>query len=193
MTSDAKALQAQGVKLYEQQDYEAAARVFKQASDAFDAAGQPDMAAEMQTNIGLVHRALGEHQQALDTMQQALETFKETNDTLRLAQVFGNMGGVYLEIGDKEQAYNCYRQAADGFLEVGERKMYGETMLAIAKVQFKDGKIWPAAATYEVGLEYLDRLTMSQKVLQRLIGFRNRLTGSSQYKPEMKENKEDPS
>nr|PZN52114.1 MAG: hypothetical protein DIU68_15180 [Chloroflexota bacterium] len=62
--TDAQQLQEQGVKLFRQRDYEAAARVFEQAKLAYEADGQPLLAAEMQTNIGLVHRALGENQQA---------------------------------------------------------------------------------------------------------------------------------
>jgi tetratricopeptide (TPR) repeat protein len=179
MTSDAKTLQDQGVKLYNQQDYEAATKVFQQAKSAYEDQGDVAMAAEMQTNIGLVHRALGEHQQALDAMQAALHIFQEENEQLRAAQVLGNMGGVYMEIDDKEQAHTCYRQAADTFDDLGETKLYGETMLAIARLQFKDGKIWPAAATYEVGLENLDKLSFGQKVLKRLIGVRNRLSGAA--------------
>jgi tetratricopeptide (TPR) repeat protein len=176
--STAKELQDQGVKLYLQQDYEAAARVFQQAREAYEAEGQLDMAAEMQTNSGLVHRALGEHQQALDVMQAALHVFQERGDALRAAQVMGNLGGVYIELGDREQAYNCYRQAADAFEELGEKKLYGETMIAMAKLQVRDGKIWDGAATYEVGLEQLDTLTPSQRILKNLIGIRNRLTGA---------------
>jgi tetratricopeptide (TPR) repeat protein len=179
VSQEAKDLQDRGIKLYGQHDYEAAARVFQQAKDAYDAAQMPEMAAEMQTNIGLVHRALGQHQQALDAMQAALTYFEEHNDQRRLAQVLGNMGGVYREIGDKEQAYTCYRQAADLFDELGEDTMYGETMLAMATIQFRDGKIWPAAATYEVGLEHLDSLNFRQKILRSLINVRNRLSGTS--------------
>ncbi len=171
-------LQEQGIKLYEQKDYEAAARVFQQAIEAYQEAGQMDMVAEMQTNIGLVHRALGEYQQALDMMQLALSTFQEQGDQLRVAQVTGNIGGVYIELNDKEQAYNCYRQAADTFQDLGEMRMYGETLIAMARLQVRDGKLWEGAATYEIGLDQLDHLTASQKILRSLIGVKNRLTGT---------------
>ncbi|MDX1994460.1 MAG: tetratricopeptide repeat protein [bacterium] len=175
--STAKELQDQGIKLYEQQDYEAAARAFQQAQESYQAGGQGDMAAEMQANIGLVHRALGEHQLALDAMQAALRTFQERGDTLRTAQVLGNLGGVYLELGDREQAYNCYRQAADAFQELGEKKLYGETLIAMGRLQVREGKIWQGAATYEIGLEQLDKLSTTQKVLKSLINIKNRLGG----------------
>jgi tetratricopeptide (TPR) repeat protein len=176
--SNADNLQEQGVKLFRQKDYEESARVFREAQAAYDSDGRADMAAEMQTNIGLVHRALGENQQALDVMQDALRTFQQMSDPLRAAKVLGNLGGVYVALGDKEQAYNCYRQAADVFQELGEKKLHGETLLAMADLQVREGKLGSGAATYEVGLSELDSLTPSQRILKGLIGIRNKLTGS---------------
>lgn len=176
--STAHELQEQGVKLFQQKDYEAAARMFQQAHDAYKGDSQADMAAEMQVNMGLVHRALGENQQALDMMQSALRVFQEMADALRTGQVLGNMGGVYAALGDKEQAYTCYRQAADIFDELGQKKLYGETMLAMADLQVREGKILSGAATYEVGLEQLDDLSASQKILKGLLGIRNKISGS---------------
>lgn len=177
--SSADQLQEQGVKLFRQKEYEEAARIFQQAEEAYTAEDRNDMAAEMLTNLGLVHRALGENQTALDVMQQALHTFQQMGDPLRAAKVLGNMGGVYVALGDKEQAYSCYRQAADVFQELGEKKLHGETLLAMADLQVREGKLGTGAATYEVGLSELDKLSPSQKVLKGLIGIRNKLTGGS--------------
>ena len=174
----ASELQQQGIKLFQQHDYEAAARTFQQAYEAYTAEGKRDMAAEMQSNIGIVHRSLGEQQQALEAVQSALRTFQELGDQLRSAQALGNLGGVYVALGDKEQAYNCYRQAADIFEVLGEKKFYGETLLAMADLQVKDGKLMQGAATYEVGLENIDQLNASQKVLKGLLGIKNKLTGA---------------
>lgn len=178
MSDDMKAIQERGIKLYQQRDYEAAIKLFRQAQEGYDHANQPDMVAEMKTNVGLSYRSLGQYQLALDEMQSALHTFQQLGDSRRAAQVLGNMGGVYLEMDDKEQAYVCYRQAADTFLEIGETKMYGETLLAIARMQFKDGKIWTSAATYEIGLDNIDKLSIGQKFLKRLFKVKNRLSGT---------------
>ncbi|MCL4246888.1 MAG: tetratricopeptide repeat protein [Anaerolineae bacterium] len=173
----AQEYQDQGVKLFKQKEYESAARAFQQAHEAYESEGQRDMAGEMQTNIGLVHRALGENQQALDAMQVALAIFQEADDALRAAKVLGNMGGVYVALGDREQAYQCYRNAADVFQEMGENKLYGETLLAMGDLQVREGKLMAGAATYEVGLEQIGDLTASQRVLKGLIGIRNKIMG----------------
>jgi tetratricopeptide (TPR) repeat protein len=175
--SNAQDLQNQGMKLFQQKDYEAAARAFQQAQEAYQSVNDGIMAAEMQTNVGLIHCILGENQQALDLMQAALITFQEKQDSLRAAKALGNMGRVYAALSDKEQAFNCYRQAADIFDELGDKKLYGETLIAMGDLQVKDGKLMAGAATYEVGLENLDNLNPSQKVLKGLLGIRNKLTG----------------
>lgn len=175
--STAEELKEQGVRLFQQRDYEAAMRLFQQAREAYTTSGDNAMSAEMLANVGLVHRSLGEHQQALDAMDEALNSFKELDDSKRVAMALGNMGGVYVALGDKEQAYNCYRQAADIFEEIGEKKLYGETLIAMGDLQVRDGKIMRGAATYEAGLENLDDLSASQKVIKGLLGIRGKLTG----------------
>ncbi len=175
--SNAQQLQDQGVKLFKQRDYEAAARTFQEAQAAYEADSDTMMAAEMGVNTGLVHRALGENQPALDAMQAALEVFQNAGDELRVAKVLGNMGGVYAALGDKEQAYNCYRQAADIFKDKSENKLYGETLIAMGDLQMRDGKLMSGAATYEAGLGNLDELSASQKMIKGLMGVRNKLTG----------------
>ncbi|MBI1256084.1 MAG: tetratricopeptide repeat protein [Chloroflexi bacterium] len=175
--STAQELQEQGVKLFGQKEYEAAARAFSQAMEQYEAEGKQDMVAEMQVNLGLVHRGLGERQQALDVMQEALHTFETMNDKRRTAMTLGNIGSVYAGLGDKEQAYNCYRNAADLFDEIGETKLHGETMVAMADLQVRDGKLSVGAATYEVGLSEIDELSAGQKVLKGLIGVRKKIMG----------------
>lgn len=170
-------LQEKGVKLFQQKEYEDAGPVFEQAIAAYQSAGQPDMAAEMMVNLGLVRRALGENDAALELMQAALQVFQQSGDRKREAMVLGNMGGVFLALSDKEQAASAYRDAAEIFDALGEKALHSQTLIAIAQMQMSERKISAAAATYEAGLSELDQLTPSQKLLKGLIGVRNRLTG----------------
>ncbi|MBE0689917.1 MAG: tetratricopeptide repeat protein [Anaerolineae bacterium] len=173
----AQEYQEQGLTLFKQKEYEAASRAFQQAHEAYEVDGERTLAGEMQANIGLVHRALGENQQALDAMQASLSIFQELEDALRAAKALGNIGGVYAALGDREQAYTCYRNAADVFQELGENKLYGETLLAMGDLQVREGKLMAGASTYEVGLEQLGELTATQRVLKGLIGIRNKIMG----------------
>lgn len=175
MSEEAKKLQDKGVAAYQKKNYEQAVQLFNQASQAYEAAGAKDKAVEMQVNIGLVHRALGENQQALDIMTAALPVFQEMGDSLRAAQVLGNMGGVYAALGDHEQAYTCYMQAADTFEELGEKKMHADTMIAMSTLQVKERKFMAGAQTYEEAFKNLDKLTPQQRVLRWAMRRRNQV------------------
>ncbi len=182
--SDARELQEKGTRLFQKREYEAAAEAFTEARAIYETAGQRDMAAEMTVNIGLVHRALGEHDQAVALMQQALDVFNEMGDQSRAAQVLGNLGGVFAAQGDTEQAMLAYRQAADTFKALGEEKLYGQTLLALGDLQMRSGNIMAGATTYEVGLDSVDNLSATQKVLKGLLGVKRRLTGIGAAPPE---------
>lgn len=176
MTEDAKKLQDKGIAAYQKKNYELAVQLFNQAQAAYEQEGAKDKSVEMQVNIGLVHRALGENQQALDIMTAALAVFQQLGDALRAAQVLGNMGGVYAALGDHEQAYNCYIQAADTFQELGEKKMHADTLIAISTLQVKERKFIAGADTYEEGLKGLEKLSPQQRVLRWAMRRRNQVT-----------------
>lgn len=180
--SKADELKEQGLKLHQQHDYEAAARLFQQAQDEYEKDDKTDMAAEMKVNIGVIHRILGENQQALEAMQEALRKFQDISDPKRTAQVLGNMGGVYMALGDKEQAYTSYLQAADIFEELGEDELYGETLVAMGYLMVREGKWFAAATTIGDGLQKKDHLTSNEKILKGLSGILNRLNGTSSKK-----------
>ena len=175
----AETMKEQGIALYNQHDYEAAARAFQQAKDAYSEADQHDMVAEMKVNIGLVHRELGEAQQALELMQEALRTFEDMSDKLRTAQVLGNLGGVYQALGDKEQAELSYRKAANLFRELGDERLYSDTLMALGAMQVRDFKFFQGAATYMVALEKREDLNAKQRIIKRLAGLVARISGAN--------------
>jgi tetratricopeptide (TPR) repeat protein len=172
-------LQDQGTKQFMQHEYETAADLFKQAASAYESEGKKDLAAEMQVNLGLVDRALGNYDNAIKLMNDAKQVFVELSDKSREAQVVGNLGGVYLAQGNNEQAVTLYREAADTFRDLKDDERYGQTLLAIADVQMKGGKFNQALITYEIALDSLgkDNLNFRQKVLKGLIDVKNRIAG----------------
>jgi len=103
-----KELQDQGNKLFSERDYEKAQEVYKQSREAYNAEGKPDMAAEMQVNLALIDRTMGNYEAAAGAMQEARQVFAGMGDRFREAQVIGNLGGVYLQQGNLEQAFTLY-------------------------------------------------------------------------------------
>lgn len=175
--TNAAELKDKGVEQYMQGDYELAAETFRAAAAQYEDDGTADMVAEMQVNLGLALHSLGQHDEALEQMNMAHAVFQQMNDQLRMAQVLGNMARVYAKMGNSEQAMTNYREASALFMELGDQENYGETVLAIADLQLRGGKLMQAAATYEVGLDYVKQPNARQKLMKKLLGLRNRLTG----------------
>lgn len=170
-------LKEQGVKLFLQHDYEAANRAFQQAKDAYETENNYMMAAEMKVNIGLVHRSLGESQQALELMQEALRLFQEKHDKLRTANVLGNLGGVYLALNDKEKAENAYREAAKIFQELGEEAFRSDTLEALGRLQLTSGKFLEGALNYQTALSSRKKLSFTQRIILALSNLISRMIG----------------
>jgi hypothetical protein len=100
--------------------------------------------------------------------------------------VLGNLGGVFAAQGDTEQAFTSYRQAADLFKEMGEEELYGQTLIAMGDLRVRSGQVMSGAAMYEVGLDSIDELSGTQKVLKGLLGIKRRLTGEPPPPPKDK-------
>jgi tetratricopeptide (TPR) repeat protein len=180
-------LKDQGIRQFMQQDFEQSVETFQQARAAYEEAGQAEMAAEQQVNLGLALHSLGQYDAALEQMQAALAVFRAANDSSRTAQALGNMARVYAKMGNSEQAITNYREASAMFMEIGDEDNYGQTVLAIADLQLRSGNLVQAAATYEVGLEYVKKLNARQKIMKGLLNVRNRIAGTGMPKGDPKE------
>lgn len=170
-------LQIKATRLFEKGKYEEAATIFVEASAAYEKEGTGDLAAEMRVNLGLAQRELGDFEAAINEMQAGLAYFRETEDRLREAQTLGNMALAYSKAEDEEQAQTMYRDAARIFREIGEDEYYGETILALADMQFRSGNLMEALATFEVGLEHIRNKNHRQKMMKQLLVLKNRLSG----------------
>lgn len=176
--SSGEELKQQGVAQFMEQDYETAAETFRQAMAAYEDEGAADMVAEMQVNLGLALHSLGQYEDALEQMNMAHAVFVQMNDSSRVAQALGNMARVHARMGNSEQAITNYREASAIFSELGDDDNYGQTVLAIADLQMRSGQLMKAAATYEVGLDFVKNPNTRQKMMRSLINLKNRVTGT---------------
>jgi tetratricopeptide (TPR) repeat protein len=171
-------LKIRGTRLFQDKHYEEAAETFREAITAFEAEENADQVAEMQVDLGLSLRNLEQYEDAIEEMQKGLEYFRNTDDTLREAKALGNMALAYAELDDKEQAETMYRTAAQIFHELGEDEAYGETMLALADMQFRSGDYMLAVGTFEEGLKFIRNKNHRQKMMKQLLVAKNAMMGS---------------
>lgn len=172
-----KKLQAQGIHQFQADEFEAAVQTFRQAITAYEAENDPLGAAEQHVNLGLCYRALDQFEPALEAMQTGLAAFREHQDRFREAQALGNLALVYAKQDNSEQATTYYREAAAIFRELGEDEFYGQTILALADLQFRSGQLIQAAETFELGLQYIQNPNQRQKMMKQLMVVKNRMVG----------------
>lgn len=170
-------LQSKGTRLFEKGSFQEAVEVFAEAIAAYRSEDNAQMAAEMQVNVGMCKREMELYDDAVKEMQVSLAYFDEHGPQIRKAQTMGNMALAYAKLGDTEQAQTMYREAGSIFRELGEDEQYGETVLALADMYFRAGDMMLAAATYEVGLDYIKNLNHRQKMMRQLGMLKARLTG----------------
>ena len=176
-TVSAQATKEEGIRLFREGLYDEAAARFQQARDEFEAQGNEIEAAEMVNNIGLVRRLEGKWNESEDALQQALDVFTQQGDRSRQAQALGNLGGLYASQGQRDKAKEYLSHAAEIFGELKDTQRQGETLLALGAQLWKTGDRGGGLSTYESGLQSLDKPSISQKALRRLLSFRNRLLG----------------
>jgi len=176
-TASAHELKEEGLRLFQEGLYEEAAAEFRKAQEMFAAEGNEIELAEMVNNLGVIYRMQGKWEEAIAVLDEARAAFVRLGDRDREAQTLGNLGGLYASKGERDKAKECLRQAADIFAELGDTQCQGETLLALGLQMWKTGDRSAGLATYEAGLQTLQKPTGSQKALRALFGLRTRLLG----------------
>lgn len=175
--STAQALKQEGLRLFYEGLYDEALTRFKQAQERLAAEGNEGEAAEMINNMGVIYRLQGRWDEAIAALEEARAVFVRLGDRSREAQTLGNLGGLYASKHEREKAKECLRQAADIFAALGDEQRYGETLIALGVQEWKTGDRWGGFATYEAGLQALEKPTITQKTLRALLKMGSRLLG----------------
>jgi tetratricopeptide (TPR) repeat protein len=175
--ASASELKEEGLRLFQEGLYEEAVSRFRQAQEMFAAEGDETEAAEMVNNLGVVYRVQGRWDEAIAALEEARAAFVRLGDRNREAQTLGNLGGLYASKHERDKARDCLRQAADIFAELGDTQRQGETLLALGVQMWKTGDRSGGLATYEAGLQTLQKPTVNQRMLRALLSLRTRLLG----------------
>jgi tetratricopeptide (TPR) repeat protein len=80
-------------------------------SEACQHLGDAASAADLQNNLGIAYRNLGDHKQAIDCYREALRFLTPEATPLDYATTQNNLGIAYHNLGDYERAIECYREA----------------------------------------------------------------------------------
>jgi tetratricopeptide (TPR) repeat protein len=166
---DPGTLAADAARVYQQGDFETAARLFGEAASAFQAAGKQLDAAEMKNNQSVAFLQAGNAQASFDSARGTSSLFAGAGDTRREGIALGNEGTALQALGRSNEAAEAYRLAAEAFAKSGEDQMRATVMQAIAGIELKQGKIMKSLLTLRTGLIGVKNPTLKQRILQGLL------------------------
>lgn len=169
---DLKTLAADAVRVYQEGDFENAARLFGEAASAFQAQGNGLDAAEMKNNQSVAFLQCGSAQASYDAALGTAEVFSAGGDHRREGMACGNLATALVALGRMDEAASAYRLAADALEKAGEDQLRASVMQALAGIQLRKGKIMEALLSMQIGLSGVKHPTLKQKILRGLLRFR---------------------
>ena len=175
--STAADLKKKGMEHYRAGRFEDAMAAFAHAHGAFLVEGNLQQAAETANDRGVAARQAARFDEAEAAFTKARRLFDELGDRLSQGQVIGNLGALSESRNQNEQAAAFYTQAIALFDEVGAADLAAETWRALSRLRMKQGKWFAALGAYDAGLQDIKHLTLTQRLLRRLIRVSRRLMG----------------
>lgn len=170
--SDPKPLSEKADGIYQEGDFENAARVYGEAASAFQAQGDTAAAAEMKNNQSVAFLQAGNAQLAYDVVAGTAEVFAAAADTRRQGIAIANEATALQSLGRFDEAVEKYLQAADAFQQAGEEQPRASVMQAVAWIHLRRGKIFEALNYIRAGVSDLKNPTLKQKIMRGLLRLR---------------------
>jgi tetratricopeptide (TPR) repeat protein len=171
-TQDPKTLAANAAKVYQEGDFENAARLFGEAATAFQAENNALDAAEMKNNQSVAYLQSGDAGASFEAAHGTAEIFFAAGDFRRTGMARSNEATALETSGRLDEAVQKYRQAADDLEKAGEDQLRATVMMAVAGIKLRKWKIMEALLSMYVGLSGVKKPTLKQKILLRLLKLR---------------------
>jgi len=165
-------LEKEGKAAYERADYLLAAKAFAEAAAAYSARGEPLNAAEMKNNQGVALLQGKQAQSALDVVSGTDAVFAAVGDLRRQGMALANQAVALEALRRRDEAIACYRISAEILERAGARDLRAEVMRAVAGLQVRGGKMTDAVITMQSGLMGLEKPTLKQRILKKLLFLR---------------------
>ena len=169
---DPKTLAANATKVYQEGDFDNAARLFGEAASAFQAENNALDAAEMKNNQSVAFIQSGDAQASYEAAHGTAEIFLAAGDLRRTGMARSNEATALEASGRLDEAVQLYRQAADDLDKAGEDQLRASVMQAVAGIQLRKGKIMEALLAMHIGLSGVKQPTLKQKILRSMLKFK---------------------
>jgi len=171
-TSAPKSLGDEAERVYQEGDFESAARLYGEAASTFQAQGNALDGAEMRNNQSVAFLQGGNAQAALDAVTGTADIFADANDLRRQGIALANEATPLQSLGRLDEALESYLRAGAVFKQAGEDQLYAMVMQAVAGIYLRRGKFFEALSAQRTGLADLKNLSFTQKIMKALLRLR---------------------
>ena len=162
-------LAQEGKAAYAREEYLQAAQAFEAAQAGYTARGSVLPAAEMANNRSVALLQEGDAEGARAAAGKTAETFAQAGDTHRQAMALGNQAAALAALGRKEEAESLYWESARLFQQIGETELRASVMQSISRLQLRAGRPLEAVASMQAGLDQVEKPSLSQRILRKLL------------------------
>ena len=158
--------------LYRSGDLAGAVEAFGQASQAYAAAGEVLMAAEMKNNQAVTLLRLKKAKEALDLVQGTEKIFAEAGDARREGIALTNLATALEALRRTGEAIDAYRRSAEALEKADEGDLRGEVMQLLSMLYLRRLKFYDAVLALQSGLAGVKNPTPRQRFMKKLVFFR---------------------
>jgi len=81
----------------------------------------------------------------------------------------GNTGAALEALGRLEEAIQAYQMSSDLLKETGDKAMRVHVMQSLSALQLRTGRQMESMATMQFGLEEIEKPSLTQRTLQKLL------------------------
>lgn len=168
-TATPKELEGKAKAAYRREEYSEAARIYEAAAQAYQAGDDEVTAAEMLNNACVAYLQAEAPQEALRSVTGTPQVFEAQGDLRNYGLALGNLGTALDELGRFEEAADAYVQSAEALQQAGETDLRLHVLKSLSSLQMRSGKQIQALITMQSGLEGIEKPTIKQKALKRIL------------------------
>lgn len=155
---------------YKAGDFASAVQSFEAARQGYLSANNAVMAAEMANNCSVALLQSGDKTGALQAVEGTEAIFIEAGDRKRQAMALGNLAAALEALDRLDEAEQTYWKSAEILKEIGEEDLRLSVMQSISALQLRTGRQLQAVATMHSGVENIEKPTLKQRFLKRILG-----------------------
>lgn len=170
--SDPKSLSENADGVYQEGDFENAARLYGEAAAVFQSQGNQIAAAEMKNNQSVAFLQANDALAAYQAAAGTAEVFAASSDARRQGIALANEATALEALKRADQAIEKYLQSADAFKQADEEQLRASVMQAVAWIMLRRGKIFEALNYIRASVADLKTPTFKQKIMRGLLRLR---------------------